>query len=255
MLELHDVDVFYGDAQALWDIDLQVGEREIVCIVGPNGAGKSTLVQAVAGLLPVRGGRILVGGTDVTRLTAHRVCETGVAIVPEGRRIFPGMTVADNLDLGAYRPDARRQFAGSRRWVLELFPILGRRAGQMAGSLSGGEQQMLAIGRALMACPRILLLDEPSLGLAPVVVDEVFDVIGEINAKGVAVLLVEQNVQRALEIATRAYLLSEGRVRMAGAADEFMHNAELQRTVLGIAPEDAVVLHEPGPGAAERSAG
>ena len=255
MLELHDVDVFYGDAQALWDIDLQVGEREIVCIVGPNGAGKSTLVQAVAGLLPVRGGRILVGGTDVTRLTAHRVCETGVAIVPEGRRIFPGMTVADNLDLGAYRPDARRQFAGSRRWVLELFPILGRRAGQLAGSLSGGEQQMLAIGRALMACPRILLLDEPSLGLAPVVVDEVFDVIGEINANGVAVLLVEQNVQRALEIATRAYLLSEGRVRMAGAADEFMHNAELQRTVLGIAPEDAVALHEPGPGAAERSAG
>jgi branched-chain amino acid transport system ATP-binding protein len=251
MLELHGVDVFYGDAQALWAVDLEVGEREIVCIVGPNGAGKSTLVQAVAGLLPVRGGRVLVGGTDVTRLAAHRVCETGVAIVPEGRRIFPGMTVADNLDLGAYRPDARRQVADSRRWVLELFPILGRRATQLAATLSGGEQQMLAIGRALMACPRILLLDEPSLGLAPVIVDEVFDVIGEINARGVAVLLVEQNVQRALDIATRAYLLSEGRVRMAGTAEEFMHNAELQRTVLGIAPDDAVALHEPAAGPAE----
>jgi branched-chain amino acid transport system ATP-binding protein len=247
MLELHGVDVFYGDAQALWAVDLEVGEREIVCIVGPNGAGKSTLVQAVAGLLPVRGGRVMVGGTDVTRLAAHRVCETGVAIVPEGRRIFPGMTVADNLDLGAYRPGARRQVADSRRWVLELFPILGRRATQLAGSLSGGEQQMLAIGRALMACPRVLLLDEPSLGLAPVIVDEVFDVIGEINARGVAVLLVEQNIQRALDLATRAYLLSEGRVRMAGAADDFINNAELQRTVLGIAPADGVALHESAP--------
>ncbi len=240
MLELRGVDVFYGDAQALWEVDLDVADGEIVCIVGPNGAGKSTLVQAVAGLLPVRRGRIVVDGSDITQHAAHRVCDSGVAIVPEGRRIFPGMTVADNLDLGAYRSDARRRFARTRRWVLDLFPRLEERAGQLAGTLSGGEQQMLAIGRGLMACPRVLLLDEPSLGLAPVIVDEVFDVIGEINATGVGVVLVEQNVQRALEIATRAYLLSEGRVRMTGSSAEFVSNAELQRTVLGIAPDAAL---------------
>jgi branched-chain amino acid transport system ATP-binding protein len=240
MLELRGVDVFYGDAQALWEVDLDVADGEIVCIVGPNGAGKSTLVQAIAGLLPVRRGRIGVDGTDITRHPAHRVCESGVAIVPEGRRIFPGMTVADNLDLGAYRGEARRRFTRTRRWVLDLFPRLEERAGQLAGTLSGGEQQMLAIGRGLMACPRVLLLDEPSLGLAPVIVDEVFDVIGEINAAGVAVVLVEQNVQRALELATRAYLLSEGRVRMSGSAAEFVNNAELQRTVLGIAADAAL---------------
>ena len=240
MLELRGVDVFYGDAQALWEVDLDVTDGEIVCIVGPNGAGKSTLVQAIAGLLPVRRGRIAVDGTDITRHAAHRVCDSGVAIVPEGRRIFPGMTVADNLDLGAYRGDARRRFTRTRRWVLDLFPRLEERAGQLAGTLSGGEQQMLAIGRGLMACPRVLLLDEPSLGLAPVIVDEVFDVIGEINATGVGVVLVEQNVQRALEIATRAYLLSEGRVRMTGSSAEFVNNAELQRTVLGIAADAAL---------------
>ncbi|MDQ2689866.1 MAG: ABC transporter ATP-binding protein [Chloroflexota bacterium] len=240
MLELRGLNVFYGDAQALWDVDLDVAAGEIVCIVGPNGAGKSTLVQAIAGLLPVRTGRVVVDGTDVSRHPAHRVCESGVAIVPEGRRIFPGMTVSDNLDLGAYRSDARRRVGETRRWVLDLFPRLEERSAQLAGTLSGGEQQMLAIGRALMACPRVLLLDEPSLGLAPVIVDEVFDVIGQINGSGVAVVLVEQNVQRALALATRAYLLSEGRVRMAGTAAEFIGNAELQRTVLGIAADAAL---------------
>jgi branched-chain amino acid transport system ATP-binding protein len=240
VLELRGLNVFYGDAQALWDVDLDVAAGEIVCIVGPNGAGKSTLVQAIAGLLPVRTGRVVVDGTDVSRHPAHRVCESGVAIVPEGRRIFPGMTVSDNLDLGAYRSDARRRVGETRRWVLDLFPRLEERSAQLAGTLSGGEQQMLAIGRALMACPRVLLLDEPSLGLAPVIVDEVFDVIGQINGSGVAVLLVEQNVQRALALATRAYLLSEGRVRMAGTAAEFIGNAELQRTVLGIAADAAL---------------
>ena len=240
MLELRSVDVFYGDAQALWSVDLDVGDGEIVCIVGPKGAGKSTLVQAIAGLLPVRGGSVTVDGADVTRLPAHRVCDSGVAIVPEGRRIFPGMSVADNLDLGAYRTDARRRFAETRRHVLGLFPRLAERSGQQAGSLSGGEQQMLAIGRALMACPRFLLLDEPSLGLAPVIVDEVFDVIGQINANGVGVVLVEQNVRRALEIASRAYLLSEGHIRMTGTSGEFTGNAELQRTVLGISSDEAM---------------
>ena len=235
MLELRGVDVFHGEAQALWGLDLDVAEGEIVCIVGPNGAGKTTLVQAIAGMLPVSRGSVRVGGSEVAGQPAHLVCRTGVAIVPEGRRIFPGMTVADNLALGAYRRDARASRDESLAWVHALFPRLGERAGQLAGSLSGGEQQMLAIGRALMARPRLLLMDEPSLGLAPVIVDGVFDVIGEINRSGVSVLLVEQNVERALEISSRGYVLSEGRIALEGSATELLANAELRRTVLGIA--------------------
>ncbi len=235
MLELRGVEVFYGEAQALFGLDLDVGEDEVVCIVGPNGAGKTTLVQAVAGMLPVRAGSVRIGGRDVAGLPAHRVCHAGVAIVPEGRRIFPGMTVADNLALGAYRRDARASRQDSLAWVHELFPRLRERANQMAGSLSGGEQQMLAIGRALMARPSLLLMDEPSLGLAPVIVDGVFDVIGEINRSGVSVMLVEQNVERALEIATRGYVLSEGRISLAGTGQELLANEELRRSVLGIA--------------------
>ncbi|HEX2767488.1 MAG TPA: ABC transporter ATP-binding protein [Candidatus Limnocylindria bacterium] len=234
MLEALGVDVFYGEAQALRSLDLAAADGEIVCIVGPNGAGKTTLVQAIAGMLPVARGSIRVGGTEVAGLPAHLVCRSGVAIVPEGRRIFPGMTVADNLDLGAYRSDARAHRDASLAWVHELFPRLRERATQLAGSLSGGEQQMLAIGRALMARPRLLLMDEPSLGLAPVVVDGVFDVITEINRAGVTVLLVEQNVERALEIASRGYVLAEGRIAMAGTSAELLADAELRRTVLGV---------------------
>ena len=234
MLEVRGLDVFYGEAQALWGLDLTVADAEMVCIVGPNGAGKTTLVQAIAGMLSVARGSVSVGGTDVAGHAAHRVCQSGVAIVPEGRRIFPSMTVADNLDLGAYRREARASRNESLAWVHRLFPRLGERSGQLAGSLSGGEQQMLAIGRALMARPRLLLMDEPSLGLAPVIVDAVFDVIGEINRSGVSVLLVEQNVERALEIADRAYLLSEGRIALHGTAAELLANAELRRTVLGV---------------------
>jgi branched-chain amino acid transport system ATP-binding protein len=235
MLEVRGIDVFYGEAQALFGLDLDVADGEVICIVGPNGAGKTTLVQAVAGMLPVARGSVRVGETEVAGQPAHRVCRFGVAIVPEGRRIFPGMTVADNLALGAYRGEARGHHDESLAWVHTLFPRLGERGGQLAGSLSGGEQQMLAIGRALMARPRLLLMDEPSLGLAPVVVDGVFDVIGEINRTGVSVLLVEQNVQRALEISDRAYLLSEGRIALSGTAAELLANAELRRMVLGVA--------------------
>jgi branched-chain amino acid transport system ATP-binding protein len=234
MLEVRGIDVFYGEAQALAQVDLDVADGEIVCIVGPNGAGKTTLVQAIAGMLPIRRGSVRVGETDVAGQPAHVVCRSGVAIVPEGRRIFPGLTVRDNLDLGAYRHEARAFHGESLTWVHSLFPRLAERGTQLAGSLSGGEQQMLAVGRALMARPRLLLMDEPSLGLAPVVVDEVFDVIGEINRAGVSVLLVEQNVERALEIAARGYVLSEGRIGLEGPAADLVANDELRRTVLGI---------------------
>jgi len=234
MLEVRGLDVFYGEAQALWDVDLSVGDGEVVCIVGPNGAGKTTLVQAIAGMLPIARGSVTIGGSDVAGQPAHIVCRSGVAIVPEGRRIFPGLTVRDNLDLGSYRQDARATHAESLAWVHTLFPRLGERGSQQAGSLSGGEQQMLAIGRALMAKPRLLLMDEPSLGLAPVVVDSVFDVIGAINGAGMSVLLVEQNVERALEIAGRGYLLSEGRIGQHGASADLVANEELRRSVLGL---------------------
>jgi branched-chain amino acid transport system ATP-binding protein len=234
VLDVRELDVRYGEARALWGVDLKVDEGEFVCIVGSNGAGKTTLVQAIAGMLPITGGSVTIGGTDVAGNPAHIVCRSGVAIVPEGRRIFPSLTVNDNLDLGAYRRDARRQHAESLAWVRELFPRLRERSGQLAGSLSGGEQQMLAIGRALMARPRLLLMDEPSLGLAPVIVDEVFDVIQTINGTGVSVLLVEQSVERALEVSHRGYLLSEGRIALEGPAADLMANDELRRSVLGI---------------------
>ena len=235
MLEIHGLEAFYGEAQALWGVDLAVAHGEVTCIVGSNGAGKTTLVHAIAGMLPRVRGSVRVDGVEVAGQPAHRVCHSGVAIVPEGRRIFPGMSVADNLDLGAYRRDARGAHDESLAWVHSLFPRLRERATQLAGSLSGGEQQMLAIGRALMARPRLLLMDEPSLGLAPVVVDGVFDAIGEINRSGVSVLLVEQNVERALEISSRGYVLAEVRIAMGGTSAELLADTDLRRTVLGVA--------------------
>ncbi|MDP8905726.1 MAG: ABC transporter ATP-binding protein [Chloroflexota bacterium] len=234
MLEVRSLEVFYGDAHALWSVDLDVADTEIVSIVGPNGAGKSTLVNTLAGLHRAASGRIAMNGRDITRLPGHLVCRHGLAIVPEGRRIFPHMSVRDNLDLGAYRPEARARHAESLVWVHELFPRLQERAGQLAGSLSGGEQQMLAIARALMARPQLLLLDEPSLGLAPVIVDEVFDVIQTINGRGVSILLVEQNVQRALAVSQRAYLLSEGRIALHGSAAELLASDSVRREILGV---------------------
>ena len=234
MLEVSDADVYYGDAQALWDVSVRVEEAEVVSIVGSNGAGKSTLVAAIMGIIPTRRGRIVFDGNDITEMAGHRVCRCGVAIVPEGRRLFPGLTVADNLDLGAFNVAARPHRAESVKRVFALFPRLAQRATQLAGSLSGGEQQMLAIGRALMARPRLLLMDEPSLGLAPVIVDEVFEVVEAVRDAGVSVLLVEQNVARALEISSRAYLLSEGRIVMEGKASEMAADPEIRRAVLGV---------------------
>ncbi len=234
MLEVRGVDARYGDAQALWDIALDVGAAETVCIVGPNGAGKTTLVQTIAGLHRAAAGTITIEGVDIAALPGHRVCDHGVATVPEGRRVFGHMSVRDNLLLGAYRRPARAVHRETEARVYELFPRLKERSGQQAGSLSGGEQQMLALGRALMALPRLLLLDEPSLGLAPVVVDEVFDAIAAVNATGVGVLLVEQDVERALSAASRGYLLIEGRIVAAGTTAELRESADVRERVLGM---------------------
>jgi branched-chain amino acid transport system ATP-binding protein len=234
MLQVDDLDVFYGDAQALWGVSITVDGGEVVSIVGSNGAGKSTLVNSIMGILRPRRGRIVVDDHNVTDIPGHRVCRAGVAIVPEGRRLFPALTVGDNLDLGAFNRVAREHYGKSLQWVHDLFPRLADRRSQLAGSLSGGEQQMLAIGRALMARPRLLLMDEPSLGLAPVVVDEVFDVIQTVRDQGVSVLLVEQNAQMAFDVSSRAYLLAEGQVVMEGAADNLAKSPEVRDAVLGL---------------------
>jgi branched-chain amino acid transport system ATP-binding protein len=234
MLEVSNIDVFYGDAQALWDVSMTIAEGEVVSVVGSNGAGKSTLVNTIMGIHRPRSGSIVMDGVEVGRIAGHRTCLSGIAIVPEGRRLFPSLTVRDNLDLGAFNKGARSRHSESLEKVLDLFPRLAERSGQLAGSLSGGEQQMVAIGRALMANPRLLLMDEPSLGLAPVVVDEVFDVIQAVSNDGVSVLLVEQNVSRALDISSRAYLLSEGRIVLEGSASELATSTDIRRAVLGV---------------------
>jgi branched-chain amino acid transport system ATP-binding protein len=234
MLEVVGLDAGYGGALALRSVDLAVRSGEVVAVIGPNGAGKSTLVNVLAGLHRARAGRVEMDGVDITALDGHRVCEQGIVIVPEGRRLFPRMTVRENLELGAYRRSARPRRDETLAWVHELFPRLAERSTQSAGSLSGGEQQMVAIGRALMAQPRALLLDEPSLGLAPVVIDDVFDAISAVHAAGVSVLLVEQNVDYALALASRAYLLVEGQVAMAGSAAEILRSEAMRRTGLGL---------------------
>jgi branched-chain amino acid transport system ATP-binding protein len=234
MLDVERVRVGYGVATALWDVSISVRDGELVCVVGPNGAGKTTLINAIAGINPVRSGRVAIGGRDVSRLPAHRHCEQGVAIVPEGRRLFGAMTVRENLELGGYVAHARRHRDASIARVCALFPALVEKLERPAASLSGGQQQMVAIGRALMAKPRLLLLDEPSLGLAPMIVVAMFDAIRAVNAEGIAVLLVEQNVAIAMDVASRAYVLDEGRVVADGAPDELRARPEIRRAYLGI---------------------
>jgi len=233
MLEVENLDVSYGDARALWDVSLHVDDGEIVSIVGSNGAGKSTLVNTLAGLLSASSGQILVDGEDISHIPPHEVCSRGIAIVPEGRRILPMMTVQDNLDLGAYRRDAREHYRTRMKWVHSLFPILSDRRNQRAGTLSGGEQQMLAIGRALMSGPKYLLLDEPSLGLAPVIVDTIFDVILQIHER-ISVCLVEQNVARALDVSARGYVIQEGRIVLEDTASRLLENEDVRMACLGV---------------------
>jgi branched-chain amino acid transport system ATP-binding protein len=234
LLDVRKLNAYYGEARALRDVDLEIADGEIASVVGPNGAGKSTLVNAIAGLLRDRRGEIVFDGVDLMRPRSYEVCEHGIAIVPEGRRVFAGMTVRDNLELGAYRRGARAERSPRLARVHDLFPILRQRAEQRAGTLSGGEQQMLALGRALMAGPRLLLLDEPSLGLAPVVVDTLFDALQEIHASGVSILLVEQNVTRALAISQRGHLLSDGTIVLSGTAKSLLIDPDVQRICLGV---------------------
>jgi branched-chain amino acid transport system ATP-binding protein len=233
MLEVDGLQVAYGDAIAVWDVSLTVGERELVSVVGPNGSGKTTLINAIAGLLPVRRGGLRFRGEDLTRVAAHEVSGRGIAIVPEGRRLFGGMTVEENLEIGSYVPAARADRGGRLERVYTIFPVLRARRRQVAGTLSGGQQQMVAIGRALMAGPRLLLLDEPSLGLAPAVVDQVFDVVEALHRDGTAVLLVEQNVQRALAVAGRAYVLAEGRIVSGGTPAALLAEPHIRSAYLG----------------------
>ncbi len=234
MLEVHDLVAGYGRAQALWEVDLRVEDGEIVTMLGPNGAGKSTLVNAISGLIATWSGTVELDGRGLTDVPSHRVAERGIAVVPEGRRIFPEMSVADNLAVGAYNNRAREASDETLAWVHGIFPRLEERSGQPAGSLSGGEQQMLAIGRALMAKPSLLLLDEPSLGLAPIMVEAIFEVLRQINESGVSILLVEQNAIDALNLATRGYVLDEGRIVIEGASSELLENEALRKAYLGL---------------------
>jgi branched-chain amino acid transport system ATP-binding protein len=234
MLSVEGLNVFYGLAQALWNVSLQVNRGEIVSIIGSNGAGKSTTLKTIAGLLRPKSGSIKFDGSELSRTPPHKIIEKGIALVPEGRWLFPVMTVQENLELGAYTKEARRHLRDRFEEVFNLFPILKERRKQLAGTLSGGEQQMLAIARALMSRPKLLMLDEPSLGLAPSIVRKVFEVIERINEGGVAILLVEQNVHHALNISDRGYVLENGRIALSGRSDELLENEHVKKAYLGL---------------------
>jgi branched-chain amino acid transport system ATP-binding protein len=234
LLEVRDLEVGYGAAPAILGVSLDVDADEIVAVIGPNGAGKSTLINAIAGLLRAQKGAVRLDGADLARLPSHQVCRHGAALVPEGRRLFPGMTVEENLEIGCYMPAARKRRDDRLARVYALFPVLSERRSQAAGTLSGGQQQMVAIGRALMACPRLLLLDEPSLGLAPAVVAELFRALKVVHEEGIAMLLVEQNVAQALQFADRAYVLEEGRIAAAGPPSELLQQARIREAYLGL---------------------
>ena len=234
LLEARNLHIGYGDAPAVWDVSLDVGAGEIVSVIGPNGAGKTTLINAIAGLLRCRQGELRFDGVDMTRVRAHDYCSHGIALVPEGRRLFAKMSVEENLELGCYLPAARAHRDPSLERVYGLFPILRDKRAQLGGELSGGQQQMVAIGRALMARPRIVLFDEPSLGLAPTVVDDMFEIIARVREEGAAVLLVEQNVLKALGIADRAYVLEQGRIVSTGLPDDLLKQPHIREAYLGV---------------------
>jgi branched-chain amino acid transport system ATP-binding protein len=235
LLEVKGISAAYGDVRVLHGVSLRVEDGEIVSLLGANGAGKTTTLKAISGLIGAREGAVLFEGRPLTGLSPSRIVERGIAHVPEGRQLFTNMTVEDNLEMGAYLPRAKAARARSRAWVLELFPRLAERRRQVAGTLSGGEQQMVAIGRALMSLPRLLILDEPSLGLAPIVVRSIFDTVKRINAEGTTVLLVEQNLAQSLQLSHRGYVLETGRIVLEGSGRELLADPRTRKAFLGLA--------------------
>ena len=233
MLEVKDLQVYYGVIQALKGISFHVNQGEVIALIGANGAGKTTTLQTLTGILSPKSGSIVFEGKDLTRTPAHKIVEMGMAHVPEGRRVFADMSVYENLLLGAYTRKDKAEIAESLASVYKRFPRLEERKGQRAGTLSGGEQQMLAMGRALMSRPRIILMDEPSMGLSPIFVTEIFDIIREVSESGTTVLLVEQNAKKALSIADRAYVLETGSITMDGKAEDLLNDEAVQKAYLG----------------------
>ncbi len=234
MLKVSQIDVYYGKVQALWEVSFNVEEREIVSLVGANGAGKSTLLKTISGILHPSKGTIEFDGKPIHHLSPHQIFGFQIVHVPEGRKLFPFMTVKENLQMGSYYPTVRKSRSEILKWVYSLFPVLEERETQLAHTLSGGEQQMLAIARGLMGKPKILLLDEPSIGLGPLIVRKIFDAIEKVNQEGVTVLLVEQNVNEALNLASRAYVLENGRITMEGTGKDLLNNDHVREAYLGI---------------------
>jgi len=234
LFEIKDLHVNYGDMKMICGISLTVGEKEVVSLVGSNGAGKTTTLNSISGVIPKRSGAIYFEGKKIDHLSSHTRVELGLVQVPEGRRVFPEMTVYENLRVGSIIPHAKVKRAETMASVFRMFPILKERKGQLAGTLSGGEQQMLAIARALMSRPKILMLDEPSLGLAPLMVREIYKIINEINHQGMTVFLVEQNVKQALSLCDRAYVLENGRIVLSGGGQELLENDRVRQSYLGI---------------------
>ncbi|MBR2259516.1 MAG: ABC transporter ATP-binding protein [Blautia sp.] len=233
LLEVKDIKVYYGVIQALKGLSFSVEEGEVVALIGANGAGKTTTLHTVTGLLRPKEGQILYDGEDITHVGAHKIVAMGMAHVPEGRRVFANMTVLQNLRMGAFTRSDKAEIADTLRKVFRRFPRLEERQNQIAGTLSGGEQQMLAMGRALMSKPKIILMDEPSMGLSPIFVNEIFDIIRSVSESGTTVLLVEQNARKALSIADRAYVLETGTISMTGKADDLLHDEAVQKAYLG----------------------
>ncbi len=233
MLEIEKLEVYYGAINALKGISFNVEQGEIIALIGANGAGKTTTLHTITGLVPAKRGSVKLNGKDITKIPAHKIVSMGMAHVPEGRRVFAQLTVYENLMLGAYTRKDKAEIAGTLERVYERFPRLKERHKQTAGTLSGGEQQMLAMGRALMSKPSIILMDEPSMGLSPLYVSEIFDIITEINKSGTTVLLVEQNAKKALSIANRAYVLETGNIALSGDAKELMNNEQVKKAYLG----------------------
>ncbi|RLG63582.1 ABC transporter ATP-binding protein [archaeon] len=234
LLEVRNINVYYGDMQALWDVSFDVDEGELVALVGSNGAGKTTTLRAISGILRPRSGTIKFKGIDLTEMKPHEIVESGVAHIPEGRQLFPKLTVLENLKAAAYTKRARERFNESLDFVFRLFPILRERSSQLAGTLSGGERQMLAIARGLMLNPELLMLDEPSLGLAPKLVQEIFKTVKELKDEGLTILLVEQNVHQALALADRGYVLETGRIVLHGTGKELLENPRIKTAYLGM---------------------